>query len=106
MKSIEELWETKGTFSIGQAISDGWRIVSNQLGYYIGAGVITVLISMFVGIIPYGGSIINNLVVSPCFAASAIFITWRISKGYAWTDFGDMFKGFSYATPVLISTAR
>ena len=104
MKSIEELRETKGTFSIGQAISDGWRIVSKQLGYYIGAGVITVLISMFVGIIPYGGSILNNLVVSPCFAASAIFITWRISKGYAWTDFGDMFKGFSYATPVLIST--
>jgi hypothetical protein len=59
---------------------------------------------MFVGVIPYGGSILNNLVVSPCFAASAIFITWRISKGYAWTDFGDMFKGFSYATPVLIST--
>ena len=104
MKSIEELRETKSTFSIGKAISDGWRIVSKQLGYYIGAGVITVLIGMFVGIIPYGGSIINNLVVSPCFAASAIFITWRISKGYAWTDFGDMFKGFSYATPVLIST--
>ena len=104
MKSIEELQETKSTFSIGQAISDGWRIVSKQLGYYIGAGVITVIISMFVGIIPYGGSILNNLVVSPCFAASAIFITWRISKGYAWTDFGDMFKGFSYATPVLIST--
>jgi len=104
MKSIEELRETKGTFSIGQAISDGWRIVSKQLGYYIGAGVITVLISMFVGIIPYGGSILNNLVVSPCFTASAIFITWQISKGHAWTDFGDMFKGFSYATPVLIST--
>ena len=104
MKSIEELQETKGTFSIGLAISDGWRIVSKHLGYYIGAGVITVIISMFVGIIPYGGSILNNLVVGPCFAASAIFITWRISKGYAWTDFGDMFKGFSYATPVLIST--
>ena len=104
MKSIEELQETKSTFSIGQAISDGWRIVSKHLGYYIGAGVITVIISMFVGIIPYGGSILNNLVISPCFAASAIFITWRISKGYGWTDFGDMFKGFSYATPVLIST--
>ena len=104
MKSIEELQETKSTFSIGQAISDGWRIVSKQLGYYIGAGVITVMITIFVGFIPFGGSILNNLVISPCFAASAIFITWRISKGHAWTDFGDMFKGFSYATPVMIST--
>ena len=104
MKSIEALQETKGTFSIGQAIGDGWRIVSKYLGYYIGAGVITVIITIFVGFIPFGGSILNNLVISPCFAASAIFITWRISKGQGWTDFGDMFKGFSYATPVLIST--
>src|SRR6187200_513277 len=104
MKSIEELRETKGTFAIGQAISDGWGLVSKHLGYYIGAGVITVIIGIFVGFIPFAGGLINNLIVSPCFAASAIFITWRISKGYAWTDFGDMFKGFSYATPVLIST--
>lgn len=104
MKSIEELRETKGTFDIGRAISDGWRLVSTHLGYYIGAGVITVIISMFIGVVPYAGSLINNLIVSPCFAASAIFITWRISKGYAWTDFGDMFKGFSYATPVVIAT--
>ena len=104
MKSIEELRETKGTFDIGRAISDGWGLVSKHLGYYIGAGVITVIISMFVGFIPFAGSIVNNLIVSPCFTASAIFITWRISKGYGWTDFGDMFKGFSYATPVVIST--
>ena len=104
MKSIEELRETKGTFAIGKAISDGWGLVSKHLGYYIGAGVITVIIGIFVGFIPFAGGLINNLIVSPCFAASAIFITWRISKGYGWTDFGDMFKGFSYATPVLIST--
>jgi hypothetical protein len=104
MKSIEELRETKGTFDIGQALSDGWRLVSKHLGYYIGAGVITVIITMGVGLLPYAGSLINNLIVNPCFAASAIFITWRISKGYAWTDFGDMFKGFEYATPVIIST--
>jgi len=104
MKSIEELRETKGTFAIGKAISDGWGLVSKHLGYYIGAGVITVIIGIFVGFIPFVGGIVNNLIVSPCFAASAIFITWRISKGYGWTDFGDMFKGFSYATPVLIST--
>ena len=104
MKSIEELRETKGTFDIGRAISDGWGLVSKHLGYYIGAGVITVIISMFVGFIPFAGSIVNNLIVSPCFTASAIFITWRISKGQDWTDFGDMFKGFSYITPVMIST--
>ena len=104
MKSIEELRETKSTFDISRAISDGWKLVSQHLGYYIGAGLITVIISMFIGFIPFAGGLINNLIVSPCFAASGIFITWQISKGHGWTDFGDMFKGFSYATPVLIST--
>ena len=104
MKSIEELRETKGTFSIGLAISDGWKLVSKHLGYYIGAGIITVIISMAVGFIPIVGSFANSLVISPCFTASAIYITWRISKGLGWTDFGDMFKGFNYVTPVMIST--
>ena len=104
MKSIEALQQTKGTFTISKSISDGWRLVSKHLGYYIGAGIITVIIGMFVGFIPFVGGIANNLIVSPCFAASAIFITWRISKGYGWTDFGDMFKGFSYITPVMIAT--
>lgn len=104
MKSIEALQETKGTFDISRAIGDGWRLISNHLGYYIGAGVITMIISMLVGFIPFAGTLIDSLIVSPCFAASAIYITWRISKGYGWTDFGDMFKGFNYITPVMIAT--
>jgi hypothetical protein len=104
MKSIEQLQEAKGTFSIGQAIGDGWNLVSKHLGYYIGAGLIAVFIGMGVGFIPFAGSIANNLIISPCFMASAIFITWQISRGYVWNDFGEMFKGFSYLTPVLIST--
>ena len=30
MKSITELQETKGTFSVGQAIGDGWNLVSKH----------------------------------------------------------------------------
>lgn len=104
MKSITELQETKGTFSVGQAIGDGWNLVSKHLGYYIGAGVITAVIGFAVGIIPFVGSLANNLILSPCFMASAVYITWRISKGFGWVDFGDMFKGFKYATPVLVAT--
>lgn len=104
MKSIAQLQEEKNTFSIGQAIGDGWNLVSKHLGYYIGAGIITVIIGAMVGIIPIVGSLANNLILSPCFMASAVFITWNISTGKGWTDFGDMFKGFSYGSPVLIAT--
>ncbi len=104
MKSITELQEGKGTFSIGQALGDGWNLVSKHLGYYIGAGILAVIIGMGVGMVPIAGGLANNLVVSPCLMAGAIFITWQISKGHAWTDFGAMFKGFNYLTPILVSS--
>ncbi|MFN8253528.1 MAG: hypothetical protein U0V75_16780 [Ferruginibacter sp.] len=104
MKSVEQLREGKGTFSVGQAIGDGWNLVSRHLGYYIGAGLLAVLISMAAGFIPILGGLANNLILTPCFSASAIFITWQISKGHAWTDFGAMFKGFNYLGPALVST--
>lgn len=104
MKTLEELKTDKTVFSIGQALSDGWAIVSKHLGYYILGGIISVAISAGVGIIPIVGGIVNNLILSPCLMAGAVFVTWNISKGRGWADFGDMFKGFNYLQPMAIST--
>jgi uncharacterized membrane protein len=104
MKPITTLQTTSATFSIGQALSDGWAIVSKNLGYYILGGILAVLIGGAAGIIPFIGSIANNIIIGPCFLASAIFISWHISKGIAWTDFGELFKGFNFLLPVAISS--
>ena len=103
MKTLEELKTDRSVFSIGQALSDGWKLVSKFLGYYILGGILTILIGMAVGIIPFVGSIADNLVLSPCLMAGAIFVTWRISNGIGWTDFADMFKGFNFLSPLAIS---
>jgi hypothetical protein len=104
MKTLEELKTDKSVFSIGLAFSDGWALVSKNLGYYILGGVIAVVIGAGVGIIPIVGSIVNNLILSPCLLAGAIYVTWRISNGKGWTDFGDMFKGFNFLQPIVVST--
>jgi hypothetical protein len=104
MKTPEELKTDKTTFSIGLALSDGWKLVSKFLGYYILGGILTVVIGMGVGIIPFVGSIADNLILSPCLMAGAIYVTWRISNGIGWTDFGDMFKGFNFLSPIVVST--
>ena len=104
MKTLEELQTDKTVFSIGQALSDGWSLVSKNLGYYILGGVIAVVIGGAVGIIPIVGSVVNNLILSPCLMAGAVYVTWNISKGKGWTDFGDMFKGFNFLQPIAIST--
>jgi ABC-type multidrug transport system fused ATPase/permease subunit len=104
MKSLDALQTDRATFSVGQAISDGWNLVSKHMGYYILGGVVAVLIGMAAGLIPIAGGIANGLIISPCFAASAIYISWNISKGIAWTDFGDIFKGFKYLGPMFVSS--
>ena len=104
MKTLEELKTDKTVFSIGQAFSDGWAMVSKHLGYYILGGIIAVVISASVGIIPIVGGIVNNLILSPCLMAGAVYVTWNISKRKGWDDFGDMFKGFNYLQPMAVST--
>ncbi len=104
MKTLAELETDKSTFSIGLALSDGWNLVSKNLGYYILGGIITMVIAFGVGIIPFVGGIVNNLILSPCLMGGAVYVTWRISKGKGWTDFGDMFKGFNFLQPIAIST--
>ena len=104
MKTLEELKTDKFVFSIGRAFSDGWAIVSKNLGYYILGGFITVVISIGVGIVPIVGGIVNNLILSPCLMAGAVYVTRNISKGNGWVNFGDIFKGFNYLQPMAIST--
>ena len=104
MKSLETLQTTRAEFSIGQAISDGWNIVSKNMGYYILGGILALVIGGTAGAIPYIGGVANNLIVAPCFLAGAIYITWRITIGIPWTDFGDMFKGFNFLQPIALSS--
>jgi hypothetical protein len=104
MKTLEELKTDKSVFSIGLALSDGWALVSKHLGYYILGGIVTIAISIGVGLIPIAGGIVNNLIISPCLMGGAVYVTWNISTGNGWADFGDMFKGFNYLQPIAIST--
>lgn len=104
MKTIEELHTDNTTFSIGQAMGDGWNLVSKNLGYYILGAIVTAAILFGVGLIPIAGDIANNLILSPCLMGGAVYVTWRISNGRGWTDFGDMFKGFNFLQPLAIST--
>ncbi len=104
MKPLETLQTDKATFSIGQAISDGWSLISKYLLYYILGGIIAVAMGFATGIVPFIGSIANSIIITPCLMAGAIYVTWRISNNIAWTDIGDMFKGFKFASPIVISS--
>ena len=95
MKSIEELQSGNSTFSISDALSEGWALISKHLGYYILGGILAVFIGMAAGIIPFVGSLANNLILSPDFDRVGLqlvflFGCW-ISGFWTWT----LFFGFS-----------
>ncbi len=104
MKTLEQIETDQSTFSIGLALSQGWAYVSKNLVYYILGGIISFLIGAAAGFIPILGSIANSLIITPCLMAGAIYVTWQIANGKAWTDFADMFKGFNFLVPLLVSS--
>lgn len=101
---LQKITDQSGTFSISDAFSKGWEIVSRHIWYYILGGILAILSSGFIGMIPYIGSLVNSLVVQPAFAAGAIYVTWRISMGHGWRDFSDMFQGFRMLPALILST--
>ena len=52
MKTLEQIETDQSTFSIGQALSQGWAYVSKNLVYYILGGIISFLIGAAAGFIP------------------------------------------------------
>lgn len=103
MKTPIELTTDRSTFSKGRALSEGWGLVSKHLGYYILGGIVSMVISFAAGVIPFVGSLASQLILSPCLMAGAVYVTWNISKGLGWADLGDMFKGFKFLSPIIIS---
>ena len=104
MKTLEELKTDRSVFSIGLALSEGWNYVSKHIGYYILGGIIAVIITIVISIVPIVGGIVNNIIISPCLMAGAVYVTWRISLGKGWADLGDIFKGFNFLRPLAVST--
>ena len=104
MKTLEELKTDRSVFSIGLALSEGWNYVSKYMGYYILGGIVAIIITIITSIIPFVGGIVNNLIISPCMMAGAVYVTWRISLGKGWANLGDIFKGFDYLKPLAVST--
>lgn len=103
MKNIEQLEQDGGSFSIETALSQGWKIVSNHLLYYILAGILSVIIWTVACLFPIVGIIACRLILIPCLIASAVYVTWQIDQKRRWDDFGDMFNGFQFLTPLMVS---
>jgi len=90
---IQEIENKNFSFRISEFISKGWDLGLKILGWYILYMTLTMTASSLLKSLPYIGSLINTLVISPVLASGTIFfIHHRYTTNQS--DFGLIFSGF------------
>jgi uncharacterized membrane protein len=83
---------------VGKYISDGWKVLEQNFGAYIGFLVISLLIQIIASCIPFA-----TFIIAPCFTAGYYIVSKKIYSGET-TEFGDFFKGFDFIGQLILMT--
>lgn len=90
----QELGANGYQFEMGKYISEGWKLGTSIVGYWLLFGIVSFAIGFVTGFIPIVGPLANSLVISPALAAGLIlFIKHKKDSGES--DFGLIFKAFN-----------
>jgi len=89
------------SFDFGDFFSRGFDIWKKDAGLYIGFGVLLMIMSFVISLIPYIGSVINNLILTPCLTAGAYYFCHK-SRFDNSSDFANFFEKFKSFTPILL----
>lgn len=89
--------------NIGLFLSEGWQIITQNVGGFIGFFVISTIISIVLSNIP-GGALVNGFVAAVLVAGNYI-VGFKILRGQP-TAFGDFFSGFqgNRFLPILLTS--
>ncbi len=83
---------------VGKYISDGWKVLEQNIGAYIGFVLLSGIIYIISSCIPFA-----TLIISPCFTAGYYIVAKKIYSGEN-TEFGDFFKGFDFIGQLILMT--
>jgi len=90
-------------FNIGDYLGEGFRLWKKEAGPFIGFGVVTIIISLMVNIVPFLGMFANQLLIGPALSLGAYIFSYKIYKEYMNPDFGDFFDGFKKASDIIVA---
>jgi hypothetical protein len=98
---VEKLLEEDYEFKFGDYISDGFSILKDNLGGFVIFTILFIGITTFVSLIPFIGSMINTLVISPALVAGMYIVAHKVWKDEN-REFGDFFSGFNHVTQLAL----
>lgn len=90
----------KGAIDATGCISNGWNLVSNNYGMYLGICALTLVTMLILSCIPCLNILVIGLVNAPL-VAGIYYVVLRDMRGEP-IDFGMMFKGYEKFVPVMI----
>ncbi|MBI1224388.1 MAG: hypothetical protein GC192_04045 [Bacteroidetes bacterium] len=99
---IERILSGPTDFKFGDYIGRGFDIVQKDWGSFIGFTVIFLVLVMVISLIPFVGSIANQLLVTPALTVGFFLYANKLDKGER-PEFGTFFKGFDFAGQLVIS---
>jgi hypothetical protein len=83
---------------VSKYLSDGWRVLEQNMGAFIGFFCLSIIIQIIASCIPFA-----TLIISPCFTAGYYIVAKKIYGGEN-TEFGDFFKGFDFIGQLILMT--
>jgi len=87
-------------FHFGSFIGRGFDIWKKQAGLYIVFGILFMVISMVVGLIPIIGSIANQLIIAPLLTAGAYIFSHKVDKNDN-PKFENFFDATNHAATII-----
>lgn len=97
---IQKIINEGYNFRFGSYIDSGFKLVQKNLGMFIGFFLLYILIFAIVGMVPVVGQIVSSL-LGPVVLAG-FYLVAKKTQNNQHTEFGDFFKGFQFATPIVL----
>ncbi len=99
---IERILSEPSEFKFGDYIGRGFEIFQKDMGSFIGFAVIFLILVSVIGMIPFVGSVANQLVVSPALTVGMYLFANKLARGER-PDFATFFKGFDFTVQLALA---
>lgn len=90
----------KSRFEFGEYIKEGFATWKQHAGAFIGFGLLYMVISTGLSFIPFVGSVVSSLVITPCLTAGAYYYSHN-SRAQNFPEFNNFFEKFNSFVPIL-----